>query len=593
MQSISFALVLTAALCSSAAADSCPNPNDSRCAGPPTDLSATVNSPTQITLTWTAPQHSGENVSITFYRVDYLTPELFFVPGGKKNEWVHEGYVSMDDMGNLLTSYIHNHALVPGVLLRYRVAAINIFGVGSYSDGYEVTTPNAPDTAGNGAPDVEEITVNAQRIVITLDENLDSSSVPSAAQFSVNVQGLLFSVDIESVRVTDATVEIILTEAVGASDTVSVSYSPPEVQIQDAVLPITTNALMDLEGNLVARFSGESAVNNTSPETNYPSNSHSSTEVKLTGIDPTDDRAVLVALYNVTDGGNWSDKTNWSSDEPLDTWYGVATNSGGRVTELRLGANALSGGIPAELGELRNLRGLYLNNNQLTGTIPLRQLEALVEPADSALQELALWGNDQLRGMENISDELGKRIDRAALGALYEGNGGPQWEENENWLHATDPFSFSDWYGATTNSDDRISELNLVDNGLRGEIAGALEALADLEVLNLSGNGNLSGPLPQGLTGLSKLAVLHIEETGACAPGDATFQRWLDTIDFLGKSCVGSGMQDDEVAKGNESGCALASDLLTGSASDKPVLNLFLVIFVLIAVGIVKILPWR
>ena len=163
--------------------------------------------------------------------------------------------------------------------------------------------------------------------------------------------------------------------------------------------------------------------------------------------------------------------------------------------------------------------------------IPPAQFEVLVLSADPVLQELALWGNDQLRGTENISDELGKRVDRAALRELYESNGGPQWEENENWLHATDPFSFLDWHGVATNSDDRVSELNLANNGLKGEITNALEALADLETLDLSGNIGLSGTLPQGIRGLSELGMLYIEETGVCASEDAVFQRWIDNID--------------------------------------------------------------
>ena len=35
------------------------------------------------------------------------------------------------------------------------------------------------------------------------------------------------------------------------------------------------------------------------------------------------DRDALIAFYNATDGPNWTDNTNWCSDEPLDTWYGV------------------------------------------------------------------------------------------------------------------------------------------------------------------------------------------------------------------------------------------------------------------------------
>ena len=37
-------------------------------------------------------------------------------------------------------------------------------------------------------------------------------------------------------------------------------------------------------------------------------------------------RAVLVTLYEATDGANWNDNTNWLSAAPLGEWYGVTTD---------------------------------------------------------------------------------------------------------------------------------------------------------------------------------------------------------------------------------------------------------------------------
>ena len=85
---------------------------------------------------------------------------------------------------------------------------------------------------------------------------------------------------------------------------------------------------------------------------------------------PATDRAALVALYNATDGADWTDNTNWLSDGPLDDWYGVTTDASGRVTRLVLNVNRLSGSIPAELGNLTNLTYLHLGGNQLSADIP-------------------------------------------------------------------------------------------------------------------------------------------------------------------------------------------------------------------------------
>ena len=62
------------------------------------------------------------------------------------------------------------------------------------------------------------------------------------------------------------------------------------------------------------------------------------------------DREALVALYNAADGPNWSNNTNWLSDEPIGEWHGVNTDRSGRVLWLFLDDNQLSGEIPAELG---------------------------------------------------------------------------------------------------------------------------------------------------------------------------------------------------------------------------------------------------
>ena len=98
--------------------------------------------------------------------------------------------------------------------------------------------------------------------------------------------------------------------------------------------------------------------------------------------------AALHALYNATGGANWTNSDNWLSDTPLSDWHGIKTDDDGRVTEIYLIGNNLSGQIPAALGKLNHLEGLYLARNDLSGSIP-------TELGDlSSLRTLMLFDNE-------------------------------------------------------------------------------------------------------------------------------------------------------------------------------------------------------
>ena len=122
------------------------------------------------------------------------------------------------------------------------------------------------------------------------------------------------------------------------------------------------------------------------------------------------DREALVALYNSTDGENWRAGENWLSDAPLGEWEGVTTDGDGRVIELDLRGNELSGEIPPELGSLSNLKWLYLYANALSGEIP-PELGSL-----SNLRELYLEDNN-LSGCvpSSLEDQLGLDSDLGDL----------------------------------------------------------------------------------------------------------------------------------------------------------------------------------
>ncbi len=163
------------------------------------------------------------------------------------------------------------------------------------------------------------------------------------------------------------------------------------------------------------------------------------------------DRAALVALYNSTAGDNWSNNTNWNSNEPLGDWHGVTTDSSGRVTNVDLPTNNLCGTIPPELGNLSSLTGLDLHNNFLQGTIP---------------------------------SELGKLSNLKALDL-----GGATLEDPKAGLGLRG--SIPPELGNLT----RLETLDLHWNGLSGQLPYSFTGLSALEYLNFDRNSGLCAPL--------------------------------------------------------------------------------------------------
>jgi len=61
------------------------------------------------------------------------------------------------------------------------------------------------------------------------------------------------------------------------------------------------------------------------------------------------DKAVLIALYNATNGTEWN--SSWDLNAAVDTWHGVKLENE-RVVEINLQFNNLNGELPQEIGSL-------------------------------------------------------------------------------------------------------------------------------------------------------------------------------------------------------------------------------------------------
>ena len=85
---------------------------------------------------------------------------------------------------------------------------------------------------------------------------------------------------------------------------------------------------------------------------------------------PADQCEALVALYDATGGKSWTNQTGWLNDSDPCSWYGVSCSQG-VVVALDLFANNLTGPLPLDIGGLPDLKTLTINDNPLTGPIPV------------------------------------------------------------------------------------------------------------------------------------------------------------------------------------------------------------------------------
>jgi hypothetical protein len=88
-----------------------------------------------------------------------------------------------------------------------------------------------------------------------------------------------------------------------------------------------------------------------------------------------EERQVLVALYESTDGVHWKDNTGWLGPAGSEcNWYGVRCQAGlygvTTISALEFFRNKLAGPVPEAVGRLKNLTSLNIAGNHLSGTLP-------------------------------------------------------------------------------------------------------------------------------------------------------------------------------------------------------------------------------
>ncbi len=96
--------------------------------------------------------------------------------------------------------------------------------------------------------------------------------------------------------------------------------------------------------------------------------------------------------------------------------------------------------------------------------------------------------------------------EKAALIELYNATNGSNWANNSNW---NSDVAVKNWHGIKINSLGYVTEINLMENNLKGELPASIGNFTCLEKLLLRSN-NISGELPESIGKLVKLTELDV-----------------------------------------------------------------------------------
>ena len=271
----------------------------------------------------------------------------------------------------------------------------------------------------------------------------------------------------------------------------------------------TAVAVVDSAGLVTAVSYGEATVTARSAETT------GTASVLLDG-----QREVLRAFYEATGGPRWVRNDNWLTDAPLADWYGITTDSRGRVTEIVLQDNRLTGHLPSDLGALTELAVLELSperwwvwcthSDTPRASTTIRSRNAAfsqINPTMSQVEDpiLSRTGVRFDRRGSTMEFDVGITIDDAPAATL----GSTRSDSHQNRLTGPIPPEIA--------ALSKLTHLRIAGNQLSGPIPAVVGQLTNLTVLDLTQN-QLSGPIPREIGNLSSLERLLLADNGLTGP---------------------------------------------------------------------------
>ena len=205
---------------------------------PPTSITAQVISDTSIEVNWEPAPQPGA-MPVQSYKVQWTTDQQTW----DQTQSVH----TPDGDTHSITIEVHETDAQHHI----RVQASNVAGPGEYS---QVTTARNMDTT---PPQVQDITAESNTITVAYDEALNSTSVPTPEQFTVETQTA--NVDVSETSVQSNSVTLVLSRYLTKDDVVTLNYRNPSNQLDQH------STIQDAAENPAPEFIA-AAVSNITPE---------------------------------------------------------------------------------------------------------------------------------------------------------------------------------------------------------------------------------------------------------------------------------------------------------------------------------------
>ncbi|MEO1255628.1 MAG: hypothetical protein AAFY41_12225, partial [Bacteroidota bacterium] len=198
----------------------------------------------------------------------------------------------------------------------------------------------------------------------------------------------------------------------------------------------------------------------------------------------------------------------------------ITLNDESQITDINRAVVAESDAVG---GEFESIGQLLNSGNGTSGTITsFDKSSATVFAAARELNE-------------------GRKSDSLALVQLYETNGGADWIANNNWLQAGQ--RLENWFGVVVSgTTERVTQINLPQNNLTGELTSQIRLIDELTRLDLSGN-SLTGTIPVQLNALTEITFIDLSDNLITSLPELTTLQSLTTLDVSGNQLLFNSLE--------------------------------------------------